>query len=157
MKSQMKSHFLLSIKINGINFFLKYRLFQNVKELSKSNQIWCVSPTMYVDCKRENHLAVACLEKNSEFRLVIVVNKRIIFFKYSLFQNVMELSKSNQNWCVSPTLYVDCKSENHLAVACLEKNSEFRLLIVANKRIIFFKYSLFQNVKELFKSNKTHS
>ena len=77
---------------------------------------------MYVDCKSENHLAVACLEKNSEFRLVIVANKRIMFFKYSLFQNVMELSKSNQNWYVSPTMYVDCKSENHLAVACLEKN-----------------------------------
>ena len=54
-------------------------------------------------------------------------------------------------------MYVDCKSENHLAVACLEKNSEFRLLIVAKKRIIFFKYSLFQNVKELFKSNETLS
>ena len=128
MKSQMKSHFLLSIKINGINFFLKYSLFQNVKELSKSNQIWCVSPTTYVHCKSENHLAVACLEKNSEFRLLIVANKRIIFFKYSLFQNVMELSKSNQNWCVSPTMYVKCKKENHLAVACLEK--KFRISFV---------------------------
>ena len=60
---------------------------------------------MYVDCKSGNHLAVGCLEKNSEFRLVIVANKRIIFFKNSLFQNVMELSKSNQNWYASTTMY----------------------------------------------------
>ena len=52
---------------------------------------------MYIDFKSENHLAVACLEKKSEFRWLIVANKRIIFFKYSLFQNVKELSKSNQN------------------------------------------------------------
>ena len=45
-------------------------------------------------------------------------------------------------------MYVNFKSENRFAVACLEKNSEFRWLIVANKRIIFFKYSLFQSVKK---------
>ena len=50
-------------------------------------------------------------------------------------------------------MYIEFNSENGLAVAGLENNSEFRWLIVANKRIIFFKFSLFQNVKELFKSN----
>ena len=109
---------------------------------------------MYIEFKSENGLAVACLEKESEFRWLIVANMRIIFFKDSLFQNVKGLSKSNQNWYVSATMYVNCKSGNHLAVACLEKSSEFRLLIVANKRIIFFKSSFFENVKELFKSNQ---
>ena len=50
-------------------------------------------------------------------------------------------------------MYIDFKNENGSAVACLEKNSEFRSLIVADKRIMFFKYSLFQNVKQLFNSN----
>ena len=50
-------------------------------------------------------------------------------------------------------MYNKRKSENRLAVACLEKISGFRGLIVANKRIVFFKYSLFQNVKKLSKSN----
>ena len=45
-------------------------------------------------------------------------------------------------------MYKDFKIENRLAVACLEKILEFRWLIVANKRIIIFKYSLFQNVKK---------
>ena len=109
---------------------------------------------MYIKLKSENGLAVACLEKKSEFRWLIFAKKRIIFFKYSLFQNVKELFKSNQNWCASPTMYNERKSENRLAVACLEKKSDFRSLIIANKRIIFFNYSFFQNVKELFKSNQ---
>ena len=81
---------------------------------------------MYIDFKIGNRLAVACLEKNSEFRWLInrisEINEVNFFFKYSLFQNVKELSKSNQNWCANPTIYVNFKSENHLAVACLEKN-----------------------------------
>ena len=93
---------------------------------------------MYIEFKSENRLAVACLEKKSEFRWLIVANKRIIFFKYSLFQNVKEMSKSNQKWCAIPTMYIEFKSENRLAVACLEKKSDFRWLIAANKRIIFF-------------------
>ena len=77
---------------------------------------------MYIDFKSENRLAV---EKKSEFRWLIVANKRIIFFKYSLFQNVKELFESNQNWCSSPAIYIEHKSENRLAVACLEKNQNF--------------------------------
>ena len=85
---------------------------------------------MYIKLKGETDLAVTCLEKKSDFRLLIVANKRIIFFKYSLFQNVKELSKANQNWCASPTMYIELNKENCLAVACLEKNSEFRWLII---------------------------
>ena len=40
-------------------------------------------------------------------------------------------------------MYIDFKSENRLALACLEKKSDLRCLIVANKRIIFFKNGLF--------------
>ena len=80
---------------------------------------------MYIKVKNETHLALACLEKKSDFRWLIVANKRIIFFKYSLLQNVKELSKSNQNWWASPTMYADFKKENNLAVACLEKNQNF--------------------------------
>ena len=58
-------------------------------------------------------------------------------------------------------MYIQFKSENCLAVACLEKNSEFRWFNNQNKRNkakTFFKYSLFRiNVKELLKSNETHS
>ena len=93
---------------------------------------------MYIEVKSENRLAVACLEKKSDLRWLVVANKRIIFFKYSLFQNVKEMFKSNQNWCAIPTMYIKIKNENRLAVACLEKKSVFRWLIVANKRIIFF-------------------
>ena len=80
---------------------------------------------MYIEFKSENRLAVACLEKKSEFRWLIVANKRILFFKYSLFQNVKELFKADQNWCASPTMYIKPKSQNRLAVACLEKNQIF--------------------------------
>ena len=34
-------------------------------------------------------------------------------------------------------MYIELKSESGLAVACLEKKSEFGWLIVANKRILF--------------------
>ena len=74
--------------------------------MSKSNQNWCAIPTMCIEFKSGNRLAVACLEKKSEFRWLIVANKRIIFFKGSLFQNVKELFKCNQNWYASPTMYV---------------------------------------------------
>ena len=67
---------------------------------------------MYIELKNENRLAVTCLDKNSEFRSLIVAIKRIIFFKYSLFQNVKELFNSNQNWCASPAMYVNFKREN---------------------------------------------
>ena len=45
-------------------------------------------------------------------------------------------------------MYIDFKNETRFALACLEKFSEFRWLKVANKRINFFKYSFFQNVKK---------
>ena len=80
---------------------------------------------MYAELKRENSLAGGCLEKKSDFRLLKVANKRIIFFKYSLFQNVKELFKSNQKRCANPLLYLNVKSENHLAPACLGKNKVF--------------------------------
>ena len=35
-------------------------------------------------------------------------------------------------------MYTKIKKENGLAVNCLEKKSDIRWLIVANKRIIFF-------------------
>ena len=54
-----------------------------------------------------------------------IISEIAFFFKYRLFENGKELSKSNQNWCASPTTYVDLKSENHLAVACLEKIQNF--------------------------------
>ena len=122
---QKISGFRWLIVANKRNKFFKYSLFQNVKELSKSNQKWCASLTVYIKLKSENGLAVACLEKKSDFRWLIVAKKRIIFFKYSLFQNVKELSKSNQNWCASLNMYIEIKSENRLAVACLEKNQNF--------------------------------
>ena len=61
---------------------------------------------MYIEFNSQNVLAVACPEKNQNFVGLIVANKRIMFFKCSLFQNVKELSKSNQNLCASPTMYI---------------------------------------------------
>ena len=72
---------------------------------------------MYIELRSEKCLAVAWLQKISGFRWLIVANKRIIFFKYSLFQNVKELSKSDQNWCPGPTMSIRLRSENGLAVA----------------------------------------
>ena len=73
---------------------------------------------------------------------------------YSLFQNVEELFNSNQNLRASPNMHVELKCENHLKLACQENNPEFRSLVVANKRSNFFKFSLFQYVKESFNSNE---
>ena len=57
-------------------------------------------------------------------------------------------------------MYIKFKSENRLAVACLERNSELRWLKIKISEIngtnFSSKYSLFQNVKELIKSNETH-
>ena len=96
---------------------------------------------------------MALLRKKFRFLWLKVTNELNLFFKKGFLGSINELFKSNHNWCSSPTMYIDFKIENCLAVACLEKNSEFRWLIIANKRIMFFNFSLFQNVKELFKSN----
>ena len=87
---------------------------------------------------------MALLRKMFRFLWLKVTNMLNLFFKKDFLGSINELFKSNQNCCACPTMYIDFKIENCLAVACLEKISEYRWLIVANKRIIFFKYSLFQ-------------
>ena len=91
---------------------------------------------------------MALLGKKFRFLWLKLTNKLNLFFKKGFLGSINELFKSNQNWCASSTMYIDFKIESRLAVACLGKISEFRWLIVANKRIIIFKYSLFQNVKK---------
>ena len=88
---------------------------------------------MYIELKSENRLAIACLEKKPEYRWLIVSNKRIIFFKSSFFENIKELFKSNQKWCMSSIMYIEFKSENRLALTCLERNSEFRWLTIKKR------------------------
>ena len=80
---------------------------------------------MYLNLKFENRLALASLEKKLRLSFVKSCNKRINFFKYSLFQNVKEMFTCNQNTCASSTEYKDFKTVNHLAVACLEKIQNF--------------------------------
>ena len=108
------------IEMNFSQIF-KYSFFQIVKEWFKSNQNWYAPPTMYIDFRSENQLALAGSGKNKKICWLKVANKRIPFFKYSLFQNIKDLFKSNQICCANPTMYVDFKSENGLAVACRNK------------------------------------
>ena len=60
---------MFSYEINEVNemLFLKNSLFEIVKELSKSNQNWCASSTIYAEVKNENSLARACLGKSKNF------------------------------------------------------------------------------------------
>ena len=60
---------------------------------------------MYIEFKRENRLAVACLEKNSEFRWLIIKISEINGTNF--FQNIayFKTSRSCSNWCASPTMY----------------------------------------------------
>ena len=88
---------------------------------------------MYIELKSENRLAIACLEKKPEHRWLIVAIKRIIFFKSSFFENIKELFKSNQNGCMSFIMFIEFKNENRLALSCLERNSEFRWLIIKKR------------------------
>ena len=98
---------------------------------------------MYVHCKSENHLAVACLEKNLEFRLLIVAKKRIIFFKYSLFQNFKELFKSNETHSWNSSWHVDFNAKRISDRACVEKKLVLSLFSYEIGEFIFFTYSFF--------------
>ena len=51
-------------------------------------------------------------------------------------------------------MYLNLKFENRLALASLEKKLRLSFVKSCKKRINFFKYSLFQNVKEMFTCNQ---
>ena len=86
----------------------------------KSNQNWCASLTMYVDLKNEDRLALACLEKISEFRWLKVAVRRLIFSNVAISKR--QKSVQIQSKSVFEFLFdVDLKKENRLAVACLER------------------------------------
>ena len=65
---------------------------------------------------------MALLGKKFRFLWLKVTNKLNPFFKKGFLGRINELFKSNQNWCAIPTMYIDFKIENCLAVACIEQN-----------------------------------
>ena len=73
---------------------------------------------------------MALLGKRFRFLWLKVTNELNLFFKKGFLGSINELFRSNQNWCASPTMYIQFKSENCLALACLEKNQNFVGLII---------------------------
>ena len=69
---------------------------------------------------------MSLLGKKNRFLWLKVTNQiNLFFFNRSLVGIINELFKSNKSWCASPTMYIKFKSENRLAVACLEKIQNF--------------------------------
>ena len=135
--------------------FFKYSIFRRVKELFKSNQTrYAVSPGC-VECKTKRIFGIACLGKKLVFHTEICDYFKYLFFKYSIFRRVKELFKSNQTrYAVSPGC-VECKTKRIFGIACLGKKLVFHTEICDYFKYLFFKYSIFRRVKELFKSNQT--
>ena len=74
------------------------------KLVCKSHNVYNSSWHLDSDSKRISGLA--CVEKKSVLSLFSYEISEFTFFKYSLFRNVKELFKCNQNWCASPTMYI---------------------------------------------------
>ena len=121
----------------------------------KSNQTrYAVSPGC-VECKIKRIFGIACLGKKLVFHTEICDYFKFLFFKYSIFRRVKELFKSNQTrYAVSPGC-VKCKTNRIFGIACLGKKLVFHTEICDYFKFLFFKYSIFRRVKELFKSNQT--
>ena len=104
---------------------MKIGLFHRVKELFKSNQNWYGVFPGYVKRKTERFFGIAWLGKKLVFHTEICNYFKYLFFKYSIFRRVKELSKSNQTrYAVSPG-YVECKTKRIFATACLGKKLVF--------------------------------
>ena len=63
--------------------------------------------------------------------------------------------KSNQTGYGVYYGYLECKTKNVFAIACLGKKLDFHTEICDYFEYLIFKYSIFHRVKELFKSNQT--
>ena len=74
-----------------------------------------------------------------KFSLELIKTYGINFFEYSMFRNVKELFKSNQNWCASLTMCIKLEKENRLAVACLENKMKVSLELIKINGINFFR------------------
>ena len=121
----------------------------------KSNQTrHGVSPG-YVECKTERIFAIAGLGKKLAFDTEICDYFEYLISKIEKFYRVKELFKSNQTrYAVSPGC-VECKTKRIFGIACLGKKLVFHTEICDYFKYLFFKYSIFRRVKELFKLNQT--
>ena len=104
---------------------MKIGLFHRIKELAKSNQTrYAVSPG-YVECKTKRIFGIACLGKKLVLHTEICNYFKYLFFKYSIFRRVKELSKSNQTrYAVSPG-YVECKTRKSFWYSLPRKKVSF--------------------------------
>ena len=104
---------------------MKIGLFHRVKELSKSNQTWYAVSPGYVECKTKRIFGIACRGKKLVFHTEICDYFKYLILKYSIFDRVKELFKSNQTrYEVSPG-YVEGKTKRIFAIACLGKKLVF--------------------------------
>ena len=98
---------------------------------------------------------IACLGKKLVFHTEICDYFKYLILKYSIFDRVKELFKSTQTrYGVFPG-YVEGKTKRIFAIACRGKKLVFHTEICDYFKYLILKYSIFDRVKELFKSNQT--
>ena len=91
-----------------------------------SNQTcYGVSP-VYIGSETIRFFAIACLGKKLVFHTEICDLFKSLVLKYSTFDRVKELSKSNQTcYGVSP-VYINSETKRFFAIACLGKKLVFQ-------------------------------
>ena len=142
-------------RLNCNYWILKIGLFRRVEELSKSNQTWYGISLVYLESKTKRSFAIACLGKKLVFQTEICYLFKSLILKYSIFDRVKELSKWNQTWHVVSLVYLESKTKRNFAVAWLGKKLVFQTEICDIFKSLILKYSFFDRVKELSKSNQT--
>ena len=100
-------------------------LFRRVKELLKWDQTGYGVSHVYLECKTKGIFGIACLGKKLVFHTEICYYFKYIILKIGLFDRVKELLKWDQTgYGVSP-VYVECKTKEIFAIACLGKKLVF--------------------------------
>ena len=110
---------------------------------------------MYLESKTERIFGIACLGKKLAFDTEICYYFEYFFSKIGLFDQVKELFKSNQTRHGVSPVYVKSKTDRIFGIACLGKKLAFDTEICYYFEYFFSKIGLFDQVKELFKSNQT--
>ena len=109
--------------------FFKYSIFRRVKKLSKSKQTRYGVSHVYLERKTKRIFGIACLGQKLAFHTEICVYFEYLFFKYSIFHRVKELSKSNQTRYGVFHLYLERKTKRIFGTACLGQKLAFHMEI----------------------------
>ena len=91
----------------------------------KVNQTRYAVSHLYLGCKTESIFAIACLGKKLVFHTKICDYFKQVILIMSLFDRVIELSKSNQTGYGVYHGYLKSKTKKNFAIACLGKNLVF--------------------------------